>query len=603
MAGDESNNVMRADVLIIGGGLAGTWAALRAADFVDNVVLVDKARVSRSGCSTSAAGVMLAPLPGDDLQVWLREIVERGDFLNDQDWVQILLEEQIERIREMETWGTEFERDEKGNIARGIGRAHVHTRFLMFHGKKLMETMRAQVLAGKVRLVERVMITDLLSSDGVHPTQGKVVGALGFDCRSGEPYVFQAKATIVAAGCVHPKRGGNYVDNITGDGYAMGFRAGADLVGMEFNTAGHLQGWARKYWFAGLNMFQGLGAKFVNAQGDRFMERYDPALKERSKKDILTQAFCKEALEGRGPIYCDMRHFPPEAFERLARVVPRAMLMFDRAGIDPRKQMIEFTPFIGVFSSSGNGGIWVNTRCESNIPGLYGAGGATKVLPHGTFAVGGLNLAYCCVSGYRSGENAARYAAATDCIPVGSDQVRALREEAFAPMRRKLGLKPDDVFDRVMEITVPAEYSTFKHERRIRKTLARLAEVQESLAELSAPNPHELVKACEARNYVLCAELVFKPALERQETRSEHYREDYPYRDDDNWLKWLVLRRQPHGTSIRVEHIPIWRYPVKPETYGKKPAPVQFALEPAAGQSPLPLEEASPKSPIPLGEG
>ncbi|MBI4321294.1 MAG: FAD-binding protein [Chloroflexi bacterium] len=580
MGGVGSDKLIKADVLIIGGGLAGTWAALRAADFVENVVLVDKAQVSRSGSSTSAAGIMLASMPGDDLDAWTKEIVERGDFINDQDWVQVMVGDQIERVLEMDSWGIGFERDEKGNIARTITRAHKETRVLMFHGKQLMEKMREQVLKKKVRLVERVIVTDLLTSDGAHPTMGKVIGAIGFNCRTGDHYTFEARATVVSTGCIHPKRGGEYVDNINGDGCAMGYRAGADLISMELNTAGHLQGWERKYWFAGLSLMQGLGVRFVNKQGERFMEKYDPDLMERSKLATLSQAFCKEALEGRGPVYADMRHFTPEALAQLRRVVPLAMLIFDRAGIDLSKQIVEYAPFNGVFGTCGDGGLWVNTYCETNVPGLYGAGGATKILPHGTYAVGGLNLAYCCVSGHRAGENAAKYAIGAGQLPIRPDQVLLLREQTIAPMGRTAGVKADDVFDRVMEITVPAQYSTFKNERRIKKVLAELEGVKASLSELAAPNPHELVKAQEARNYVQCAELVFKAALERKESRGSHYREEYPYRDDDNWLKWIVQRRENGSVGMRIEHIPIWRYPVKPETYGKKPHPVQVFLEP-----------------------
>ncbi|MBI4317384.1 MAG: FAD-binding protein, partial [Chloroflexi bacterium] len=299
-------------------------------------------------------------------------------------------------------------------------------------------------------------------------------------------------------------------------------------------------------------------------------------LMERSKLCTLTQAFCKEVLEGRGPIYCDMRHFSPEDFARLHRVIPHAMRIFDRANIDLSKRMVEYSAFNGVFCTSGDGGMRVNTHCETSVPGLYGAGAATKILPHGTYAVGGLNLAYCCVSGYRAGESAARYAVVTERRPRDADQARVLQHEAFAPTGREVGVTPDQVFDWVREVTVPAEHSTFKHEKRIKKVLARLEEIKSSLDEISAPNPHDLVKANEARNYAQCAELVFRAALERKESRGQHYREEYPYRDDANWLKWLVLRRQDSAVGVRMEHVPIWRYPIKPQNFDKKPHPVQF---------------------------
>ncbi len=136
-------------VLVIGGGLAGCYAAIRAGDFASDVILVDKAKVSRSGASTFAAGVILGPTVGDNLDLWLKEIAERGEYLSDQDWVKVLLEDQIERIREMDSWGVPFEKDEKGSLARIIGRGHTHARLHMFHGKKRMETMRKKLLDKK----------------------------------------------------------------------------------------------------------------------------------------------------------------------------------------------------------------------------------------------------------------------------------------------------------------------------------------------------------------------------------------------------------------------------------------------------------------------
>ncbi|HLB12427.1 MAG TPA: FAD-binding protein, partial [Dehalococcoidia bacterium] len=137
--GLQVDEVVDADVLVVGGGLAGCWASLSASEFPVSVVLVDKAKVSRSGLSTFAAGVMLAPQPEDDLGAWRQEIVEAGDYLNDQDWVEVMLTEQVDRIKDMTEWGFPFERDPDGRLARTVGRGHQTSRMLMFHGKKLME--------------------------------------------------------------------------------------------------------------------------------------------------------------------------------------------------------------------------------------------------------------------------------------------------------------------------------------------------------------------------------------------------------------------------------------------------------------------------------
>ncbi len=158
---------IEADVLVVGAGLAGCWAALGAKEYVGRVVLVDKAVVGKSGASTFASGVMLAPLPEDDLDDWLKEIVENGEYMSDQYWVMALLNEQMSRIAQMESWGFAFERDADGRLARTVGRGHRKTKVLMFHGPKLMVGMRKKVLAKNIRLIERVMVTDLIAGDDV----------------------------------------------------------------------------------------------------------------------------------------------------------------------------------------------------------------------------------------------------------------------------------------------------------------------------------------------------------------------------------------------------------------------------------------------------
>ncbi|MDP2727415.1 MAG: FAD-binding protein, partial [Dehalococcoidia bacterium] len=469
---------IEADVLVVGGGLAGCWAAIRASDCSIPVVLVDKARVSRSGASTFAAGVMLAPQAEDDLAAWREEIVKAGDYLNDQDWVDVLLKEQVERIDDMARWGFPFERDDGGRLIRTVGRGHHNSRILMFHGKKPMEQMRRQCLKRGVRLLERIMVTDILTSDGKHPTQGRVVGALGVHTRTGQTYLFKCKALVMAAGAVGVRKGCGFVDNVSGDGVAAAFRAGAQLTGMEFCVCTNIAVWQRKYMAGGINMIQGSGARIVNARGERFMEKYDPVLLERARTHVLGKAFAKEVLEGRGPIYVDMRHFPSEVFDRFRRVIPKTMQVFDAAGIDPSKEMVECTPSVGCPASwSCNGGIRVSLQCETTLPGLLAAGSCTKALPHGTYAVGGLNLAYCCVSGHRAGDRAAQLASVVTYGEPDGGQVGVLLKETLGSLDRKEGPKPDELTERIRSITTPAQHSFFKHEKRIRQVIDQLDEI------------------------------------------------------------------------------------------------------------------------------
>lgn len=580
----DSDHVVDCDVLVIGGGGAGCWAAIRAKELADRVVLVDKAKVSRGSMTTFSAGVMLCPLEGDDLDAWLEEIVERGEYLADQEWTAMFLREHIKRLKDLELWGLPVERDPAGNIVRVPCRGHKVTRPLMYHSKKYIETLREQVLKRGVSIMERIMITDLVTSDGSHPTKGRVVGAVGMHTRTGEFYVFRAKAIIIAAGGVWGKVWGYSCDVITSDSAAMAYRAGAELMGMEFTCTHHNSIWNRNYQAAGLNLMQGNGVKWRNGLGEAFMERYSPDLKDREKLAIVCAAYAKEALEGRAPIYADMRTFPEKTWQRFRRVLPFLMTVFDHAGIDPRKELVENHPDVRVRSECGDGGILINMRCEASLPGLYAAGAATKSPCQGTYSVGGVNIAFNNVSGYIAGENAARYALGSDQLGVDPLQVEEFRERTLQPMKRQIGVKGDKIFEKILRLIVPFDVIMFKHEKRILRTLSQLEELEEEAKALHAQDPHELVIANEARNYLLVCKLHFAAALQRRESRGWLHREDYPYRDDENWLVWLIMNRGENGEpSFRIEPVPLERYPLSPPQRGIIPERVQVILEATKG--------------------
>jgi succinate dehydrogenase/fumarate reductase flavoprotein subunit len=355
----------------------------------------------------------------------------------------------------------------------------------------------------------------------------------------------------------------------------MAFRAGAELHGMEFI---HPQsGWFfdRKYNAQGLNMFMGSGAQVVNRLGERFMEKYDPVLKERARINELCLAFAKEGVEGRGPVYLDMTHFSPETWERIRRVVPIGMRIFDESGLEPWKQKVRFDIGAGAVTSQV-GGVKNNIFCETNLSGLYVAGQEGGYLAHGTFAVGGVNLAMCCVGGRRAGEYAARYSQRREQVANHPGQIEALSDLAFSPLAVKDGVTPDEVDFKIAEVIHSAPHSFFRHEKRIKTVLSRLGEIKALLPQLRAPDYHELVKANEMKNYWQCIELMNMAALERQESRGPLNREDFPYRDDINWLKRIILRRGEDGkdevVNMRLEPIPIYRYPIRPEKFERIPA-------------------------------
>ncbi len=381
----------------------------------------------------------------------------------------------------------------------------------------------------------------------------------------------------MSAGPACGKRG-NVVDNDTGDGVAASFRAGAELCNMEFLTAGNITVWQRKGEAAGINMLQGHGAYFVNSQGERFMEKYDPELKERSLLYRICMGFAKESLEGRGPIYVDMRHLPPETFAKFRRVLPRTTRFWEELGVDVSKEKIECTPHWGVGNSSGQGGIKVNLNSQTNIPGLYAAGAVCRSPVQGIYSLGGIATASCNVMGYIAGENAAKEAVQARLEEIDGRQVEGLKSAIGAPQRQGTGKAPEVFFEELDRATVPARFGMFKSQNRILKVLSRIDQIKGDMPAMSVPDYHELTRANEFKNFIQCCELVFRASLERQESRQSHYREDYPYLDDANWLKLIVMRREGIRISIRHEPIPVERWAVKPERQGKIAHPVQMFI-------------------------
>ncbi|MDP2719356.1 MAG: FAD-binding protein [Dehalococcoidia bacterium] len=573
---------IQCDVLVIGGGLAGCWAAIRARDFVEKVTLIDKAVVARSGASTFTNS-MLAPPPDGEFDAWLTEIVEAGEYLSNQEWVRNVLMEQPLRIEQMAGWGVPFERDDRGKLLTTPGRGHKRTGLIMCNGHRLMEAMKKKVVEMGVRVIPRIMMVELLTDDGKYPTGGKVVGAAGFHTREGDFVICRAKSVVITTGIIESKLRTFYINNQTGDGPAMAFRAGAELLGMEFCSVSKIVHFEGKYCGGGSSLLQGLGARFINGLDEEFVGKYDPGLKNRARVGALCQSFAKEHFEGRGPVYLDMTSYTEEKANLAKKLLSSQMKPFERAGINIREHPLEINPLVSVGSPSGQGGIRVDTGCRSSIRGLFAAGSAARNLVHGTYSVGGVNLAFCNVSGYRAGEEAGKYASGGKLEEPDDGQTADIEKSIFAPLNDGGNMTPDEAITRFHRITIPAPVSLFKREDRLIKASERLDELAAELGKLKAKDVHELVKAREISNLVLLGQLVFTASLLRTESRDTHYREDYPFRDDVEWLKWIIAVRGPGGEAVlRKEEVPLERYPVKPAARLRIPHLVQYSLKGAA---------------------
>ena len=549
-----------ADVLVLGGGFSGSWAAYRAADFSGSVVLVDKAHVSRSGASAISGGVTTCPQDGDDLDLWAAEFVSRGSYMCDQDWTRQLLEVQRDRIRDYVEWGVPISRDAEGRIRRFASRGMVDVRCMQYKPKFAMQELRRRMEAKGVRIVDRVCVTELLTSDGKWPSEGAITGAIGFHVHDGRAVVLQAKRTILATGNISMK-GTHGVDNDTGDGVAMGYRAGARLIDMEFTFGGTFSVLMKNMHFPSYNVAVAQGARLINARGERFMESYDPVRLERSELPCVVAAFAREITEGRGPVYVDLRHMNDTYWADILSLNRGNNILASPHIPNPRTTPLLIEPTWGLWAA-GRAGLQIDTSCNTTLPNLLAVGSTAKNDATGTHASAGAPTAFCFVSGWIAGEAAGRESRRADVPDIDGALVARMAADMFAPLARAASAtNADRLHDSLTALEASLLDGLVLRDARLNAMIAHTDAVTEAVGTTAATGLHDLVKLNEARNVAECARLVYATALDRTESREQFYREDYPETDDAEWFCWHGTRRTVDGMTFErlpIPHRPGW---------------------------------------------
>lgn len=250
------------------------------------------------------------------------------------------------------------------------------------------------------------------------------------------------------------------------------------------------------------------------------------------------------------------------------------MASFDQAQVDPSKNLLECRALVMHFG----GGIRVDMYGETNIPGLLAAGFCAG-FPGAAEGLSGGMLAICCVFGFRAGAGAgaAKQAQGTKQQDIIKDQLKELEDSIRAPLKRTTQMRAIHIYRRLNKRLVEPDFSVVKEERTIREMLSEIRNTtEEELPQVSALDIHELIKTNEVRNFVQMLELIYVSALERRETRLCHYRKDYPFRDDVDWLKWIVVRRSEKDIEVRFEPVPIEKYLIQPRARVRVIHPIQF---------------------------
>lgn len=555
-------DMVRVDVLIIGGGFAGTFAALSASEHTDSVLLVDKAFVSRSGASTISGGVTTCPLPSDNLDTWAKEFVTRGHYMCDYRWTQQVLEGQIERVRQFAEWGVPIVRDDKGNISRFASRGMIDVRCMEYSPKKAMEALRAQVLARGVKILDRVHLTGLITSDGEYPTSGAICGAIGFTTRGGRAMAILAKRTIIATGPMAMK-GVHRIDNCNGEGFAMAYRAGARLVDLEFSFGGTFSVLMRHFKFGNYNVAVAHGARLINEQGERFMAKYDPVRLERSELGRVVAGFAKELIDGRGPVYVDLRHCDEDywkALEAVAAARGSSILLSNRIP-NPRITPLPIEPTWGMWNGSRSG-LKIDLGGRATLPGLLCAGSCAKNSATGTHASAGIPTAWAYNTGHVAGHTAGREAKAAAPVKIAQSIIRRLADTVMAPLSRPgNGWEVDALHDKLARLECSVVDMMALNEAKLDAKVAETEEVSAAAADTRATSLHDLMKLHEAESIAENARLVYLASRDRTESREQFHREDYPATDDVNWFCWHGISRGPTGPVFDKEPIPVETMP------------------------------------------
>lgn len=554
------------DVLVIGAGMAGLFAAIKAKEHGLDVILTDKNFVGRSGGTHYAEGDIqfFRPSRGHVMKDWLDKISRDTEYLNNRDWDEICLAESETRYEDLVRYGVEFY-TENGEIR--VDGPHKFSNIpkmyeiISMKNRTYAPTLRKYAQTHGVQVYDRIMSCELMKQSG------RVVGAIGFHTTSGTLYIIKAKATIIAtgAGTTYKSRAMN-TDYWTGDGACMAYRAGAELEGFEFRHTNAAP--TRAQLEERSKIFQGgeLQDKTVD-----ITKKY-PHVTLQSGWFWPTVNAANEPVEwygagdihaGKGPLYHDLTHWT----EKLAE---HHQSYFNRVGAEESK-LIGLDYFNGgllyylsarqeLNTPIGGAGIWpIDKYCQSSVPGLFAAGGSCATMVSGAKYGGmGVGLTSGAVTGTRAAQGAYNYIKTLDDFELDEEMVRDLQSIVTLPARRNTGHEPAWLTHVLQNTVVPYYVLIYKHEKRLQAAYTMVRFMDEELApNLYAKDPHDWRMAYETKNMLLNAQLQLQCSLYRKESRSSHFREDYPRRDDPDWLVWVIVKKGEDGEiSFRKEPIP-----------------------------------------------
>jgi succinate dehydrogenase / fumarate reductase flavoprotein subunit len=571
---------LKHDVVIIGAGLAGLRAALEVAEHVD-VALISKVFPTRSH-SGAAQGGIAAALGNEEQDSWewhMYDTVKGGDFLTDQDAAEVLAKDAPRAIYELEHMGVPFNRTAEGTIAqrafgghtRDFGQSSIKRACHAADrtGRVILDTLYGEALRKGIRVYAEFHLLDLLIKEN------QVSGLVAYELATGDVHVFHCRAILLATGGFGKvfKTTSNCFAN-TGDGVYLAFRAGIPLEDMEF-VQFHPTG------IYGLGVLiseaaRGEGGILHNGTGDRFMAAYAPTLKDLAPRDLVSRAITQEIRAGRGIggrdfVHLDLTHLGKERLQEKLSDISSFVQIY--LGIDPVKEPIPVQPtchyMMGGIPTNLDGQVLVEN--QNVVHGLYAAGECACVSVHGANRLGCNSLLDLVVFGRRAGKKLVQNLQNLQWIPLRDHP----EERTLARIEHLKGIKTGEktaVLRAAMQDVMMKYCSVFRQKESLSRAREEIKSLTDRYREITIDNRGsrfntDLLEALELESLLGLADVILASAIARKESRGAHFREDYPIRDDKNWLKHTLAQRTDDGPRLFYKPVTITKFTPKPRIY------------------------------------
>lgn len=533
-----------ADILVIGGGAAGAYAAIKAHDQGARVLLICKGVLGRSGCSVTfgyPGSIGKSAVTVEDPEKDFRNKLVNYDFFPDQDFLKALIPYAKKLYPEFEQWGLYFRRTEEGDLVPG---RIIITPKMGNSGKGIMDILRAEVLRRRIPCHEETTATALL-------TQGdRAVGAMAFDYLHGTLLAIRAKCVILATGHT------NYfwtrstgTREMCGNGLAMAYRAGAELQGVEiiwwhFGDIAYPASWCRLHNYPGPLAGDPEVAHYFNSAGEDFFNS-DRVVRFQPSYNLQSRALVQQIRQGKarkdGGYFASYRHVDPEAF----RAYSYQVQFYDKLGLDFTRDLIE----CAMSGHQMRGGVRADASMEATLPNLFTAGSVA-----GNYVTGIITVCYEAETAAAAAVGRAR---AMEMPAVEERQIEAEVQRITGYLARAggAGPRPAQVKRRIREIMYD-KMDFIKSEEKMRAALGEFAQIRAELLPRMSPGTathhfnYDLVDAVDAEDMLECVELITQASLLRRESRGPFYREDCPRTDNANWLRHIRIRREDGGPRL-----------------------------------------------------